>query len=300
MIVVLVRNLTALFVAAIAALVLSASPILAAESCESPPALRFSLVPAGNVEERLKAYQPLLKRIELLTGKSVLIVRPQSYATVSEGLLAGTIDIATIGPAGYVAVRAADPQIQPFATIAKREGIYQVAGPFYHSLLIVRAQGRFKDIAQLRGRHLALTDPASTSGSLLPRRQFTPVIGMPLDKYFGRISYSGSHSKSIAALAQGEVDAAFVASTNLEDALHTGKLKASDVRVLWTSAPIAYDPFVHRGQLCEPLKRRIRAAFLTEAAALQPVLDDLRAVAFVPVGDEHYAEVRAALATAPR
>lgn len=287
----LARLLTALFIA----LFFTAQSIQARESCESPPTLRFSLVPAGDIDAQLKAYQPLFKRIELMTGKSVTVVRPSSYASVTEGLLSGNIDIATLGPAGYIATRQADPNLTPFATIEKQAGIFQTPGPYYHALLIVRADGRYQSIAQLKGRHLALTDPGSTSGSLLPRRQFQPVIGMPLDKYFGQISHSGGHTKSVAALARSEVDAAFVASTNLDNAIHSGIIAHHKVKVLWQSAPIAYDPFVYRGQLCETLKRQIRAAFLTDAAALKPVLDDLRAVAFVPIGDEHYDDVRLAL-----
>lgn len=276
-------------------LALSGSTGWAAERCESPPALRFSFVPVGDVEARLKAYQPLFKRLEIITGKPVIFIRPNSYASVNEALLGGQIDIASLGPAGYIAARQADSSITAFATIEKQAGLFQTAGPFYHALLIVRADGRAQSLAHLKGRHLALTDPGSTSGSLLPRRQFQPVIGQPLEQYFGRISHTGGHLKSVAALARGEVDAAFVSSAALDEAIGNGTIAQHQVKVLWRSAPIAYDPFVYRGQLCETLKRKIRAAFLTDMAALKPVLDDLRASAFVPIGDEHYDDVRQAL-----
>lgn len=268
------------------------------QKCETPQSIRFSTIPVGDLETDLRRYQPLFKRIEELTGKPVTVVRPSSYASVVEGLMGGSIDIARLGPATYVDARDGDEQITAFATTERLKGEFQVKGPYYNALLVVLASSRHRDIDSLKGARLALTDPASTSGSLLPRQQFAPRVGMPLEKYFATLSFSGSHAKSVVALARGDVDAAFIASTQLEDAHVAGTLPASRVRVLWTSAPIPHDPFVYRGQLCDPLRRQIRAAFLGDQAtrSLRPLLDGFNAARFVAVDDSHYAGIRQLLA----
>jgi phosphonate transport system substrate-binding protein len=268
------------------------------EKCQTPQSLRFSTIPAGDLEADLRRYQPLLKRIAELTGKPVSVVRPSSYASVVEGLMGGSIDIARLGPATYVEAREGDERITPFATTENLKGEFQVKGPYYNALLVVLASSRYGDIASLRGARLALTDPASTSGSLLPRQQFTPRLGMPLEKYFATLSFSGSHAKSVLALVRGDVDTAFIASTQLEEAHVGGLLPAGRVRVLWTSAPIPHDPFVYRGQLCEPLRRQIRAAFLDDQAtrSLRALLDGFNAARFVAVDDNNYAGIRRLLA----
>jgi phosphonate transport system substrate-binding protein len=215
---------------------------------------------------------------------------------VVEGLQSGAIDVAKIGPAGYVSLTANDPKAIPFATQEKRQGMFQREGPFYHALLVVLANSRFTNVESLKSARLALTDPGSTSGSLVPRKRFAPTLGMPLERYFSSVSHTGSHAKSITALAQGEVDAVFLASTQLEDAHLSGSLPMQQVRVLWKSEPIPFDPFVFRGQLCESLRKKIRAAFLgpESDAALKPMLDSfLHARRFVPVTDKHYAGIRA-------
>lgn len=279
-----------------ASLLLCATAPLQARTpkCESPPVLRFSLIPLGDVDKQLASYRPLLKRLETLTGRPVTVVRPNSYASVVEGLLNGGIDIASLGPASYVETKRGDPQVTAFATIEKRAGRFQVKGPYYHALLVTLADTRFTDIAALKGAHLALTDPVSTSGSLLPREQFTPKLGVPLEQYFGIVSFTGGHGKSVQALAKGDVDAAFIASAQLEEAHVSGKLPADRLRVLWQSGPIPYDPYVHRGQLCAPLRQQISAAFFAPEAAreLRGLLDDLKAERFMHIDDSHYATLR--------
>lgn len=274
---------------------LSVQPVQAVDKCENPPVLRFSLIPAGNVEQRIKMYQPLFARLETLTGRPVSVVRPSSYASVVEGLLSENIDIATLGPAGYVEAKKKNPLITAFATYEKRGGTFQMQGPYYEALLATLAKNSFVDSGALRGTRLALTDPGSTSGSLLPREEFTPRLSMPLEKYFGTVSYSGSHVKSITALLRGEVDAAFIASTQLEEALRAGKITREQIRILWKSAPIPYDPFVLRGELCEPLKAKIRAAFLEEPQVLRNLLDQIESTRFVPIDDTHYNGIRKVL-----
>lgn len=276
------------------------SPAHAAEKCETPAELRFSLIPAGDVEKRIRMYRVLFARLEALTGRPVSVVRPSSYASVVEGLLAGSIDIATLGPAGYVDATRNDPRITPFATYEKRGGVFQSSGPYYHAFLVTLAQSPYSEIAALKGSHLGLTDPGSTSGSLLPREEFTPRLGMPLEQYFGAVSFTGNHVKSIDALLRGDVDAAFIASTQLEEALQAGKLTQQQIRILWQSAPIPYDPFVWRGQLCAPLKKQIRAAFFDAPQALRSLLDEISSSRFVPIGDSHYAGIRKVLDKPPK
>ena len=272
-----------------------------AQSCEEPPVIRYSMVPLRDIELDLHRRQSLFKRMTELTGRPVEVVRATSYRSVVEGLLRGAVDVAELGPATYVEAAKDDRKITAFATTEKREGAYQSSGAHYQSMLVVQAKSNFNDIATLRGARLALTDPGSTSGALLPRKQFVARVGMPLERYFGAVSYSGSHARSVLALAGGKVDAAFISSAQLEEAHVTGKLRKDDVRVLWTSGPVPYDPIVYRGQLCEPLKRRIAEVFLGDGAgaALRDYLGAMNAERFVPVDDSLYAGIRDVLGELP-
>lgn len=264
--------------------------------CDRPSTIRFSIIPVANVDEHFRMYQPLMQRMERLTRQSVTIVPPTSYSSVVEGLLSGRIDVAKLGPAGYASVSASKANILPFATVEKRAGYFQMAGQYYQSLLVTLGSSPYVSIAALRGTRLGLTDPGSTSGNLIPRKKFAPSnLGVSLEQYFSTVSFTGGHGKSISALLNGEIDAAFLASSQLEEALAAGVFTLPQIRIVWRSDPLPFDPFVFRGDLCADLRAKISEAFLgAEAQAeLAEMLEKLlRSARFVPVTANHYMSTR--------
>jgi phosphonate transport system substrate-binding protein len=264
--------------------------------CDSPATLRFSLIPKKNVAEQLESYRPLLARLEAVTQRRVEVVPPSSYSSVIEGLLAGNIDVAELGPASFAIARSRDDTITPFATLAQGGGHFTRAGIQYHALLVARRSSDYRDIPSLAGRSVGLTDPASTSGAVLPGQEFAKVLGKPLVDHFSRLLYTGSHDRSIDSLLKGHVDAAFISSLRLDEYIRRGKLRPDDLVVLWKSSPIPHDPFVLRGRLCGPLQAAIRQALLTDSAEVRKVMANLKAEGFHPVGDEDYSHIREIIA----
>ena len=118
------------------------------------------------------------------------------------------------------------------------------------------------------------------------------LTGRTLEQHFARVSYAGSHDRALQALRRGLVDAAFVSSTRLNEALQQGHLKSDDVVELWRSPPVPTDPFVLRKRLCAPLQARIREAFLGHQAELAPMFQQLGSGAFVAADDADYRAVR--------
>jgi phosphonate transport system substrate-binding protein len=260
--------------------------------CENPAMLRISIIPSGDLKKDMLAHQPLLQGLRAALGIPVEIYAPPSYGAVVEGLLSGAIQLARMGPASYVAARKADPQLTPFASFEHKANAYQPAGAFYYSLLIVRADSGIGNIAAVRGKRLALVDPQSTSGALIPRHVFSKQVSQPLESYFGQVGYTGSHVQSINRVLEGRADAAFVASVNLTAVL-SDPAAMQKVRVIWRSQAFPLDPFVYRGQLCEGLKKKIRDVFLkNDGARRAAVLENIDGVRFVPISDQDYQPVR--------
>lgn len=261
-------------------------------ACENPAMLRMSIIPSGDLKKDMLAHQPLLQGLRAALGIPVEIYAPPSYGAVVEGLLSGAIQLARMGPASYVAARKADPQLTPFASFEHKANAYQPAGAFYYSLLIVRADSGIANVAATHGKRLALVDPQSTSGALIPKHVFAKQLGQPLESYFGQIGYTGSHVQSIHRVLDGRADAAFVASVNLAAVL-ADPAAMQKVRVIWRSQAFPLDPFVYRGQLCEGLKKKIRDVFLkNDGARRAAVLENIDGVRFVPISDQDYQPVR--------
>jgi phosphonate transport system substrate-binding protein len=279
-------------IAAIAGIALGGA-VQAAE-CENPDALTFAIVPTEESVAELQLYKPVTDRMAKITGKKIQFFMPTSYASVVEGLLSKFVDVAVLGPYSYVIANEKDPSVEVFATYAKKKGHMQEEGPGYRAALISKKGTKFTSIDSLKGATVGLTDPGSTSGNLMPRVVFSKVVGMDIDKFFGKVAYTGSHELSSVAVGQGKVDAAFVATHRFDNVVAKGEIKLEDVNILWQSKPIPQDPFVYRGTLCDDIKKNIADTFLglSNEASAKKFLANVKSNKFVPMTSEDYDIIR--------
>jgi phosphonate transport system substrate-binding protein len=250
--------------------------------------LYFSLVPKKNVDQQISELTPLLKLLEDQLNRPVITVHPHSYQSVIEGLLSQTIDLAILGPAAYAKARARDEGIEAFAAFARKKGVVTPRGSFYYSVLFTLKDQGNMTVSVLKGKRIALTDPASTSGSVIPHRAFSRVIGAPLTDFFGTLIYTGSHDRSIQTVINNDVEAAFVSSARIDEFIEKNQLSPDQVVVLWRSEPIHSDPFVFSSRLDSALKDRIRQIVLSGSPRLSGMLEAMQLVDIVPVSDADY------------
>ncbi len=266
-----------------------------AAPCENPEALTFAIIPTEESVAELQLYKPVTDRLAKLTGKKIQFFMPTSYASVVEGMLSGFVHVGVLGPYTYVIANAKDPNIEVFATYAKRPGHLQEEGPGYRGVLVTKKGTKFTTIESLKGAVLGLTDPGSTSGNRMPRVVFSETVGMDLDKYFGKVVYTGSHELSTVAVHQGKVDAAFVATHRFDNVVDKGEVKLDEFNVLWKSDPIPQDPFVYRNTLCDDIKKNIEDTFLglKDQPGAKKFLDNVKSNTFVRMTSDDYNIIRA-------
>ncbi|WP_185268749.1 phosphate/phosphite/phosphonate ABC transporter substrate-binding protein [Halopseudomonas xiamenensis] len=250
--------------------------------------LRISIIPVKNIDELVREYQPLADMLSAGLDLPVQILRASSYASVIDATVSGGTDIALLGPASYLLAWQQNPRIEAFASLALGAGYFSTGGGYYHSLLLVRGDSEFRTLEDTRGRRVVLNDPASTSGALVPNREFPASAGRPLDAHFAGQIYAGSHDKALDALLQGRVEAAFVSSERADEYLRRGLIDEKSLRVLWRSAPIHYDPFVFSAEVCPLLKERIRSLMHTPSAQVSEFLRSQRAERIIPVSHAAY------------
>lgn len=277
------------------ALLLGGAGVAFAQDCDDPEALRFSMIPTEETTQELALYEPMVERLSEVTGKKVEFYLPTSYASVIEAMLSGWVDIGMHGPYSYVIAKEKDATLEVFATYAKHQGHFQKEGAGYQALLVTNTAANLESVEVIKGTVLGLTDPASTSGNLLPRVAFTDVIGSDLEDYFSKVVYTGGHDLSAIAVKEQKVDAAFVATHRIDNVIDRGLATMDDYKVLWTSPVIPQDPFVVRGSLCADLKEKIAQAFLGlhETERGREYLANVNASRFVPMTDANYDIIRA-------
>lgn len=249
--------------------------------------LHIAVIPKKDMDVIQREYQPLLDRLSAALKMPVQLVPSSSYEGVVDAIVSGGVDMAWLGPAAYIMAHQRDPRIEPFASLTISHGYFTPAGHHYQALLLARRDSG-ESVEALRGKRVALSDPASTSGSVVPDAQFSARVGLPLSKFFSSVVYSGSHDKSLDALLENRVDAAFVASVRADAYLNSGRIERDTFRVLWRSEPIYYDPYVFSGSLCAPLKKRIRSAMLDDQQGLSGFLRSQDASGIVPVSHTQY------------
>jgi phosphonate transport system substrate-binding protein len=260
--------------------------------------LRMAVIPKKSMDELLREYQPLTDLLSTALAMPVEIVPSSSYESVVDAIVSGGVDIAWLGPASYVLAYQRDPRIEPFASLTISQGHFTAAGHHYQALLLARSDVA-TDIEALRHKRVALSDPASTSGSVVPNAEFSARVSQPLSRFFGSVVYSGSHDKSLDAVLERKVEAAFVASVRADAYLNSGKIKRDTLKVLWRSQPIYYDPYVFSGTLCAALKQRVRDAMLHNQEQLAGFLDSQHASGIAPVGYAEYAPLLRMMQSAP-
>jgi phosphonate transport system substrate-binding protein len=259
----------------------------------TPPAcaqdrIRIGVIPKKPMETLTREYQPLIQYLGEKLNLTVEMVHAESYDSVIQALVSGGIDIAWLGPAGYLMAHAQEPRVEAFASLTIEQGHFTPTGSYYYSLLLVRSDSNIESVSQLKGKNVAFTEPSSTSGAILPKRFLSSLVDGKPEAFLGSLTYTGSHDRSIDALLDKRLDAVFVASVRADDYIKKGKMQANQLIVLWKSAPLYYDPYVFSATICEKLKDQIKQLLLDNEPQLAGFLESQQAIGFAPVNHSDY------------
>jgi phosphonate transport system substrate-binding protein len=121
------------------------------------------------------------------------------------------------------------------------------------------------------------------------------------DRDLRRVSYSGAHDATIAAVAGGKVDAGALNISVWERFVAEGKVDTAQVHVFYTTEPFHDYNWTVRAGVPAELRERLRQAFLDlngDTAQGKEILALQRASRFVPTRAENYQRIEAAARSA--
>lgn len=218
----------------------------AAASADEKTNLTFTAIATEEMAVVAERWQPAIDYIEEKAGVKINFFATTSYAAAVEALLNDFADFGMLGPNIYTVARARSDKIDPIVGTGRPPNHYlKEACACYHGRLITKKGGKFDTIDSLKGGTLALTDPGSTSGNMLPRALFPDEVGgTPLEQYFGEIFYAGSHDGAAKAVFNGKADAAFVSENALSRSIDRGALEFGSFNHLWVSPKVVSNPIV--------------------------------------------------------
>jgi len=158
----------------------------------------------------------------------------------------------------------------------------------YHSVIIARADNG-KDLASLRSKRVAINGADSYSGCLALKcavASFTPGAG-----FFSEILVTGSHRKSIRAVANGSADTAAIDCVNWQLAKHhDAAAKALDIIAHTPSRPGL--PLITAGSKTQAELGLMREALASAVTGLDENTRTVTGIrSFQPLDDTAYAVI---------
>lgn len=237
----------------VAATLAACSPGGAPKPAAAP--MRVVLIPAdGGTDAGTRAdYEPVFNAIAGATGLSFDIRVGQSYGAVVEAMCSGAADVAFVGPVTYL--QASERGCAELLAVAVENGRSD-----YYAGLFARADSPIASLTDLKGRSVAFGDVNSASSFVFPMAMIMEAGLDPVED-LGAIRLAGSHANSLAALVQGQVDAAALSFESFDKAARQGSVDPAAVRVVARSRPIPYPPIIMNTRLPPETKARLRRGF---------------------------------------
>jgi phosphonate transport system substrate-binding protein len=266
----------------------AAGVLFAAAGAQAQQVLRVSAIPDEAPTELQRKFKPLGEYLEKKLAMKVEFTPVTDYAASVEGLVNGKLDMVWFG--GFTFVQAnhmSKGKVVPLVQRAEDEKFRSV---------FVTTNKAINSLADLKGKTLSFGSESSTSGHLMPR-SFLLAAKIDPDTDLKRISFSGAHDATVAAVAGGKVDAGALNISVWEKLNEQKKVDPNVVRVFYTT-PAYFDyNWTVRSDMPDALKKKITDAFLALDSAKpedKAILDLQRASKFIPTKAANYTNIEAA------
>jgi phosphonate transport system substrate-binding protein len=269
------------------------APLPAAAAADVVP-LRIAVAAILSPQGTAESYSDLATYLGRRLGRPVELVQRRTYEEVNALVAASDVDLAFVCTSAYIDGQAdfgMDLLVAP-----------EIGGEVtYRSVQIVPASSVAEEMADLRGRVYAFTDPMSFSGRVYPTH-LVQQLGSAPEEFFGRTFFTYSHDRAIQAVAEGIADGASVDSLVLDYALARDPDLAARIRIIDRSPAFGIPPVVVPPDLPPRQRLELQEALLAMDKDREGILilEELGIERFVTVTDDLYDSVRALTAQTQR
>ncbi len=237
--------------AAIAAAIASPSIIRA----QGRPTISIGLGPQQPTQADTKrVWEPIFKWVCDKAGVDFKLTVANDWAGIATALSTEQIDIAQMGPWGYVLAKAkGDAQVLAMLTIKGR--------PYYKAIVCARPGLDLLYFPEdAKGLSIQFLDVGSTSGWLVPTH-FMRARGIEPKTYFGKYAEGASAAAAQVAVINGQIDLCTGWDTHRNTMIKNGLMKLDANRVVWESQPLPNEPIAARKSLPQETLKNLGAAF---------------------------------------
>ncbi len=244
--------------------------------------LIIGIIPEVNLEKQMERFTPLVKYLGKRVGMEVGIKPLSNYGLIYEELRDGKIDAGFFGSFVYGMTRARlgiEPVVRPLRT----DGVSTYAG-----YLFVRKDSGVKEAKDMKGKTIALVDPATTAG-YLSQKVYLKKHGIDMDREM-KIFWAGSHDAAAMAVFRRQADVGGAKNHPFNKiGADTPAFKEAMV-VLDESAAVPDNVFAVKKGLDPRVREKIRSVFtgMDKDAEGKEVLKKFGASRFIDTKDGDY------------
>ncbi|HEX2603783.1 MAG TPA: putative selenate ABC transporter substrate-binding protein [Oxalicibacterium sp.] len=250
--------------------------------------LRVSAIPDEAPTELQRKFKPLGDYLSQKLGMKVEFTPVTDYAASVEGLINHKLDMVWFG--GFTFVQANERSGGKVIPLVQREEDQKFRSVF------ITTDKSINKLEDLKGKNFSFGSESSTSGHLMPR-SFLLAAKINPDTDMKRVSFSGAHDATVAAVAGGKVDAGALNISVWEKLIQAGKVDTSKVRVFYTT-PAYYDyNWSVRADMDPAVRKKLTDAFLSlndSTPQGKEILELQRATRFIPTNADNYKAIEAA------
>ncbi len=249
--------------------------------------LRVLLPPVEDAQAARFNFRPMSDFLEQVVGIRIEADVATSYTQAVHALETKRTDVAFLGPFSYVmAHEKTGGKVEPLVS-----GVSESTGKStYNSVIVARSSLRIRHPRQFGTKHtLAFSDPASTSGYLVPMWELGNQ-GIDPKKSLAGTRFTGSHTATLTAVNFGEVDGGGSNIRSFEALLKQGLINPHHVKIVWKSPDLPGEPVTIRSDLPDQIKYRLLKAFMgfpRGQAHFDPAISH-----YEPAFDEQYDLIR--------
>ena len=241
--------------------------------------LKVGVIAGNDASYRLMVLEPFRTYLESRIGLPVEIVPVGSYSAMIDAQVGARIQYAILSVTAFATEVGQCQCVEAIGAPVAGDGALG-----FHSVLLARADGPVKTLADARDKRLALAGPDSVAGRLVPLKGLADE-GIDPETFFSRIAESADPEAAIRSLIDGETDLAAGWSSLtgnpasgydfgvLTRMVADGALSMDQVRIVWQSKLVPFGPHVVRSDLPPELKSLLAEALKDMATADPAALD---------------------------
>lgn len=239
--------------------------ILAGCSANSSEPLVMVGVPVDDSQNVAESYQLMMDVVSDSVDREVEFYESQDYASGTQALIGGRVDIAVLSVFSYVLATSASEDIKLLATVARDGGA--LPGAYAYG---IRRSGdaAVTDLEDLRGKKVCFSDPSSGVGFFWPAYSMFQ-LGIdpdPVNSADYEAVFAGTFPQVAIAVSNGDCDAGFLLDAMYDTVIPRSEAVDMDtIEQFWTSPVLPGLALVYNASsVTEQEAEQIKAAMLAK------------------------------------